>query len=253
MPRLETKVAIVTGAASGIGRAIATAFAKEGAKVVVADVAGEEGRAAVEAIRGQGGEAACVRADVSEPSGVQDMVKCALGRYGRIDVLVNNAAYFGPGNRKPVVDTLVEEWDRAMAVNLRGPFLACQQVIPVMLTLGGGSVINISSIGGLEAFPGFAAYVVSKGGLIQLTKSIAVDYGGANIRANAICPGAIDTAGGTRVQDDRDRQLVLSMCPMRRTGAPADVAWAAVYLASDEASYVNGAVLVVDGGRTAVS
>jgi NAD(P)-dependent dehydrogenase (short-subunit alcohol dehydrogenase family) len=253
MPRLDKKVAVVTGAASGIGRAIATAFAQEGAKVLVADIAEQNGRATVDLVRAQGNEAHFFHADVSQPSDVQDMVKSAVDFYGRIDILVNNAAYFGSGNRKTVVDTPVEEWDRTMAVNLKGPFLACKSVIPIMLTLGSGSIVNISSIGGLESFPSFAAYVVSKGGLLQLTKSIAIDYGSANIRANAICPGAIDTLGGDRVQNDHDRQLVLSMCPMRRTGAPLDVAYAAVYLASDEASYVNGAVLIVDGGRMAVS
>lgn len=253
MSRLKDKVAIVTGSASGIGQAIAVMFAREGAKVVVADIADEKGREVVKSILDDGGEAKYVHADISQTSAIEAMVKTALDGYGRLDILVNNAAYCGHGNRKPVVDTPMAEWDKTMEVNLRGVFLACKYVIPEMAKGGGGSIINISSIGGLEAFPSFAAYVTSKGGLIQLTKSIAIDYATVNIRANVICPGAIETPGGAQTQDDRDRELVISMCPMRRTGRPEDIAYAAVYLASDEASYVTGAILIVDGGRTAIA
>lgn len=254
--RLKDKVAIVTGAASGIGRATAILLAREGAQVVVADRSAE-GTVTVEEIVKNAGVATFVQVEMRDVESIRAMVEAASRMYGGLDILVNNAGRFGLFNYLPVVDTPVEEWDTTLAVNLRGAFIACKFAIPLMIKRGGGSIINVSSIGGVGAFPKFAAYVSSKGGLHPLTKSIALDYGKQGIRANLVCPGAIDTPGNDpfieSAYPSREAYIttVSAMNPLGRMGRPEDIAYAILYLASDEAAYVTGATIVVDGGRTA--
>jgi NAD(P)-dependent dehydrogenase (short-subunit alcohol dehydrogenase family) len=255
--RLKDKVAIVTGGASGIGRGIATLFAREGAAVIVADRSQQPGTATVDEIVKAGGVASFVPVELGDADSIRAMVEAAPRLYGGLDILVNNAARFGLNNYLPLADTPVEEWDATVAVNLRGAFIACKFAIPLMIKRGGGSIVNLSSIGGLAAFPRFAAYVSSKGGLHPLTKSIALDYGRHGIRANLICPGAIDTPGNdpfiatSYASREEYVEKMGTLTPLGRMGRPEDIAYAALYLASDEAAYVSGACIVVDGGRTA--
>jgi len=255
--RLADKVAIVTGATSGIGRAIATVFASAGARVIVSGRSADRGRAVVDEIVSAGGAAAYVQADLSDTESIRKLVDLATSTYGRLDILVNNAAQFGLANYLPLADTPIDEWDATLSVNLRAVFVACKFALPGMCAQGGGSIVNISSIGGLTAFPRYAAYVASKGALNQLTRSIALDYGRFNIRANLVCPGAIDTPGNDpfieAFYDSREAyvEAVSRQAPLGRIGSPEDVAYAALYLASPEAAYVSGACIVVDGGRLA--
>lgn len=253
--RLDYKIALVTGAASGIGEGIATLFAREGACVVMVDLQEQRGRHVEERIRGDGGEVRFLHADLQKASEIPDLVADAAGRFGGLDILVNNAGLYGWLNKKSVVDTPDEVWDRTLDVNLRAPFLLSKHTIPYMIKRGGGSIVNISSIGGLEAFPEFAAYSTSKGGLIQLTKSLALDFGRHGIRANAICPGAIDTPGNDVFVEDRQKYLetVCSLTALKQIGTPEDVAYAALFLASNESRYVTGTAVVVDGGRMAMA
>ena len=253
--RLRDRIAIVTGAASGIGRAIATMFGREGSRVFLLDVQADKGRQVEQEICQQGGKAFFVDIDLTDAAALVNAVTAAVSRFGGVDILVNNAAFYGPLNKKAVVDTPDEVWDRTMDVNLRSVFLLCKYCVPRMIERGGGSIINIASIGGLEAFPEFAAYSVSKAAVIQLTKTLAVDYGRHKIRANAICPGAIDTPGNEAFVENREQylSLIASLTPLRDIGTPEDVAYAALYLASEESRYVTGTTLVVDGGRLALA
>jgi NAD(P)-dependent dehydrogenase (short-subunit alcohol dehydrogenase family) len=248
MKRLENKVCIVTGAAHGIGRAIAERFAAEGAWVLLVDVDQPSGEAAVSGIAAAGGLAQFVQTDASVTEQIDKVVKVAKDERGQIDVLVNNAAYFGDGN--DVLKAAEEEWDRTYAVNLKGAALFTKAVLPSMLDRKNGSIINIASIQGLVAGRLSVAYTSMKHGLIGLTRSTALDFGPRGIRANAICPGPIRTRisppDGTPLHQ---RQVSKTM--LARTGEPSEVAWAAVFLASDESSYVTGAVLPVDGGWSA--
>lgn len=246
--RLKDKVAIVTGAASGIGQAIAQVFAKEGAKVVVNDINDKGGEATVKSITDCGGEALFVHADVSNSGEVRNMVKVTLEKFGGINVLVNNAAYLI--NFKPVLETPEDEWDIAIDVTLKGVFLCSKYALPEMIKAGGGSIINIASVGGMVGFADYSAYCSAKGGVIQLTKSMAIDYGRKNIRVNAICPGPIDTPTTPEAQDEKLHQWQRDMTVLGRTATPEEVAWPAVFLACDESSFVSGSNLVVDGGWT---
>src|SRR5271157_3113481 len=246
--RLKDKVAIVTGAASGIGQAIAQVFAKEGAKVVVNDINDKGGEATVKLIADCGGEALFVHADVSNSGEVRNMVKVTLEKFGGINVLVNNAAYLI--NFNPVLETPEDEWDIAIDVTLKGVFLCSKYALPEMIEAGGGSIINIASVGGMVGFADYSAYCSAKGGVIQLTKSMAIDYGRKNIRVNAICPGPIDTPTTPEAQDEKLHQWQRDMTVLGRTATPEEVAWPAVFLACDESSFVSGSNLVVDGGWT---
>lgn len=251
--RLDGKVALITGGASGIGEATVRLFAKEGAKVVVTDVQAEKGRAVVAAIKEAGGEAAFVRADVVREAQAKRMVEFTVKKYGRLDILFNNA---GVENPKPEVETSVAEWDTVMDVNVKGVFLGTKYAVPEMKKRGGGSIINTSSIFGLIGSPGFAAYHASKGAVRLLTKSTALAHAGDNIRANSICPGVIETPMFAQVlsesaNPDTARVEWMKTEPIGRFGRPDDIAYGALYLASDESAYVTGTELVIDGGYTA--
>jgi NAD(P)-dependent dehydrogenase (short-subunit alcohol dehydrogenase family) len=247
--KLKDKTAIVTGAANGIGRAIAIAFAREGAAVLVADVDEENGEATAADIRKEGLAATFVQTDVSDEAQVIEAVRRAAAKNGRIDVLCNNAAYIATWHGAADADR--EEWDRNYNISLMGYALFIKHVLPHMLPHRAGSIINISSVQGMVGARTSAPYIAMKHAIIGLTRSAAYDYGPQNIRVNAIAPGPIDTRiapgeGG----EHRRRQTNNTM--LGRTGAPEEVASAAVFLASDEASYVTGAVLPVDGGWTAM-
>ena len=253
--RLQDKVAIVTGATSGIGESIAILFAREGAKVLVVGRAEDRGKKVVQRIAEEGGEAIFRRVDLAHEEEIPPMIKAAVETWGRLDILVNNAAYFGRSIFKPLAETSLDGWKHAVAVNLTAIFIACQEAIPRMIEGGGGAIINISSIGGLNCFPACASYSITKGGLVQLTKSVALDYAKVGIRANVIASGAIDTPGNEPWYEEHGGkegylEWIGKTVPMGYIGKPEDIAWAAVYLASDESSYTTGTVLVVDGGRT---
>lgn len=248
--RLSGKVAIVTGAASGIGRAIALLFAAEKAKVCVVDINSAGGEETVSLIRQKGGEAIFSHTDVSNLADVGGMLSDTIQAYARVNVLVNNAAHMDERDYKAAVDTSEAQWDRSIKVTLKGVFLCSRAVIPEMIKAGEGSIINIASVGGLVGFASYAAYCSAKGGVIQLTKSLAIDYGKNNIRVNAICPGPIDTISSPEARDEKLHQWQRDMTVLGRTGAPEEVASCALFLATDDSSFVTGSNLVVDGGWT---
>jgi 3-oxoacyl-[acyl-carrier protein] reductase len=244
---LQDKVAIVTGASRGIGRAIAERFAAEGARVVVNYVAGSvKAQAVVNGIVAAGGEAIAVQADVSRSADVAALMAAALDRFGRIDILVNNA---GVMFTKPTLETSEAEWDLTIATNLKGPYLCSKAVAPIMIGQGAGTIINMSSNSGLyhPSAMRFTEYVVSKAGINGLTKAMALAFG-PQIRVNAICPGWIRTDMLEEI-DAAVHQRILDESPIGRWGTPADIASAAVYLASDQSSFVTGELHLVAGGR----
>jgi len=246
--RLENKVAIVTGAGSGIGEGIACTYAKEGCKVALAGRTRSTLEKTAEKITEMGGESLVVVTDVAESEQVAHMVLQTKERFGRIDILVNNAAS-SPPMGVGIADLAEKDWDNVMNVDLRGAFLCCRYVIPVMIGQGKGKIINISSVAGVVAEKGVNVYGVAKAGIIQLTRQVAVDHARQGINANCICPGYIDTPmTAPLLMDDRLRESIVSFFPIRRIGKPEEVAHGAVYLGSDEADYVTGAVLAIDGG-----
>jgi len=249
---LTGKVAIVTGAGSGIGAAMARALHAAGSSVVVADISGNEKVVADE--RGDG--ALAVSVDVLEAGSVESMVNLTVERFGRLDVLCNNAGTSGAA--APTADATLDNWDRVLGINARGAFLGCHFAIPAMLANGGGSIVNTASIAGLVGLPGFPAYIASKGAVVQLTKGIAAEYGKAGIRCNAICPGIIETPMldelAANAPDAREQMdgLAHQATVLGRLGQPSEIAAVAVFLASDAASFVTGVALPVDGGYTAI-
>lgn len=249
MKRLEGKVAIVTGGGSGIGRATAELFAKEGARVVVADYQSEMGRETLEAIQKAGGEARFVPVDVSNSAEVARMVEAAVAAYGGIDILFNGAGvlFFGT-----VLETDEKTWNRVLAINLTGTFLCSKAVLPHMIQRGGGAIVNVSSsTGAHDAGSNAAAYVTSKGGVALLTKAMAVDHAQDNVRVNALAPGPTDTPMlRENFSPERLKEFAQAF-PMKRLGRPGEIAGAALFLVSDESSFVTGALLAVDGGQTA--
>jgi NAD(P)-dependent dehydrogenase (short-subunit alcohol dehydrogenase family) len=250
--RLADKVTIITGAGGGMGRVAAQMFAKEGAKIVVAEYGEAAGQETVDIVRAEGGEATFVKVDVSKEADAKAMVDHAVETYGRLDCLYNNAGVM-PEADHSVIDTDVDVWDQVMAVNVRGVFLGCKYAIPAMEAGGGGSIINIASF---VALVGCSvpqdAYTASKGAVLSLTRSLAVQFGPKGIRTNAICPGPVETPllMDWLVRDEAAKQLRLARNPTGRFGKPEEIVYMAMYLASDESRWTNGASLVVDGGIT---
>ena len=248
--RLQDKVAIITGAGSGMGRVAAQMFAAEGAKVVVAEFDEAAGRQTVASVLDAGGAASFVRTDVSNKADAKAMVDHAVATYGRVDALYNNAGVM-PEPDHSVIDTDVATWDKVMAVNVRGVFLGCKYAIPRMLEQGSGSVINISSfVALLGCSVPQDAYTASKGAVLSLTRSLAVQFGPRGVRSNAICPGPIETPllMDWLLKDEAAKQLRLARNPTGRFGKPEEIVNAAIYLASDESRWTNGAHFVIDGG-----
>ncbi len=249
--KLEGKVALVTGGGSGIGRATALAFAREGAKVVVADVLTDGGEGTVQRIKEAGGKAIFVKTDVSKAGEVIALIDNVVTIYGKLDCACNNAGI--EGSMAPTADCTEENWDRTIDINLKGVWLCMKYEIPEMLKRGGGAIVNTASIAGLVGFQGLPAYCASKGGIIQLTKTAALEYATKGIRINAVCPGVIRTPMVERVtggKPELEAQFT-ALEPVGRIGAPGEVAEAVVWLCSDAASFVTGHPLVVDGGFVA--
>lgn len=253
---LEGKSAIVTGAASGIGRAIARRFSREGARLLLADVNEVGANETAGLIADAGGDAGVAPCDVADPEQVRSVVEEAVERHGRLDIVVNVAGIGGGGRAE---DCSTEDFRRVLDVNLSGPFYVAKYAIPHLRRAGGGSIINVSSVYGLIAAPNVPAYCASKGGLIMLTKQLAVDYAREGIRVNCICPGYVDTdMGGRRTRmapDDAARALAnreakATMQPIGRQAQPEEIAGAAVFLAGDDAAFAAGSILVVDGGES---
>jgi NAD(P)-dependent dehydrogenase (short-subunit alcohol dehydrogenase family) len=247
--RLANKVAIITGAASGMGKAAAELFAREGASIILADIMVKEGEEIVRDIREAGGHAIFVKTNVANEDEVKHMVETAIDTFGHVDVLYNNAGIM-PAEDGSVTEITEATWDRIMDINIKSAFLCCKYTIPYMVKQGSGSIINVASF---VAFLGCTvpqdAYTVSKGGMLSLTKSLAVQYGRYNIRCNAICPGPIETPL-LRVlwTSEEARNLRLNRIPLGRFGEAKDIVYMALYLASDESSWTTGAWLLVDGG-----
>ncbi len=249
MGRLQDKVAIVTGAGQGLGRSTAQRFATEGARVVIADMNGKTAHDTAEEIVAGGGEALAVVVDVSSAEEAERMVAATLAEYGRVDILVNNAATFGSG--KHIADIDAEEWDQVMGVNLRGPFLCSKYVIPPMRRQGGGSVVFVSSMSGVVGNELQADYNTSKHGLIGLARCLAQDCGEEGIRANVVCPTGMNSPMMARTPAENVAPYA-AMTMFSRFAEPEEVANAILFLASDEASYITATVLMVDGGATAI-
>jgi NAD(P)-dependent dehydrogenase (short-subunit alcohol dehydrogenase family) len=251
--KLQDRVAVITGAGSGIGQAMALLFAKQGARVVAADVNGAAAEATTAMITDAGGTATPFTVDVIEPQQVQAMIEQARSAYGRIDLLCNNA---GIGSTTDVVACEPDEWDRVMTVNVKSVYLGCKYAVPHMIEQGGGVIINTASVAGMVGIVKRAAYCASKGAVIALTRQVAIEYVGQNIRVNCLCPGTVDSPWVERLlqqTDDRAaaRQALEARQPMGRLGTPQEVAAAALYLASDDAAFITGTGLVIDGGWTA--
>lgn len=249
--RLNDKVALITGAGSGIGQATALLFAREGARVLVADRTEAAARKTAE--MAEGGKVMPVRADVTQSDEVQTMIDTCLRRFGRIDILCNIA---GIGSTQNVVETPEELWEQVFAVNARGVFLCCKYAIPHMVEAGGGAIVNMASVAGQIGIPNRAAYCAAKGAVILLTKSIAVDYVKQGIRCNCVCPGTVDSPWVARLVSNTSdpvaaRTALEARQPMGRLGTPDEIAQAVLYLASDDAAFITGSELVIDGGWTA--
>lgn len=251
--RLAEKVAMITGAGSGIGEATAHLFAREGAAVMIADINGEAAQKVCEAIQAEGGHAAWVQTDVTSEESAAAMIQTTLARFGRVDILFNNAGNEGFGS---VVNTDLAVWERIFAVHVRGTFLCSKYVIPAMIEGGkGGVVINVSSVAGLIGIPNMAAYCAAKGAIVNLTRAMAVDFAAHHIRVNCIAPGTTMTPLGQRlIANDTPERLAqrLSRYPLGRFGQPEEIARSVLFLASDDSSYATGMCLTIDGGLTCV-
>ena len=252
--RLQDKTAIVTGGASGIGRAICRLFAGEGARVAISDIDVEGGRETEQAIAAAGGEATFVETDVSREADVEALVEATVSAYGTVDVLVNDAAAFVFGLVEDVTD---DDWQRVFGVNVIGAAYCVKHVVPIMKKAGGGSIVNIASVSGFIAQPAFVPYNSSKGALVQLTRCLALDLAPHNIRVNCVCPGAVSTKASEQhrvfagLEREEFQKLAAEVSFMKRVAEPKEIAYGALFLASDEASFVTGTPLVMDGGATA--
>ena len=254
--RLESKVALITGGGSGIGRACAEMFAREGAKVAVSDISLERAQATTQFVTSHGGEAIAISGDVSVGDDAQNMVSATVEKFGKLDVLVNSAGV-SARNAMPKGSSPEEVWDKVMDVNLKGTYMVSWHAVPEMAKSGGGSIINLSSIMGLVGYPvgmggGFNPYNPSKGGVLQFTRNLAIDSASKNVRVNCICPGYVETDLTSALTKDAEALSRLeTLHPIGRLGQPEEIAYAALYLASDESGFVTGTPLVVDGGYTA--
>jgi NAD(P)-dependent dehydrogenase (short-subunit alcohol dehydrogenase family) len=251
--RLNGKAAIITGAASGIGAATARRFHAEGASVLIVDRSGEDAAALAHSLDPSGRQARALTADVQDEAALRGCVGAALDTWGRLDIVVNNA---GVPSRMPLEELTPEEIDRVIGVNLKGPLLLCKHAVPIMQRAGGGAIVNVASISATCGIPGQFIYAPSKGALAQMTRQLAVEYASHNIRVNAVSPGTIDTPMLRQRVTDPDRQKrsldwLLARHPIGRFGRPEEVAAAILFLASDEASFITGANLAVDGGYAA--
>jgi NAD(P)-dependent dehydrogenase (short-subunit alcohol dehydrogenase family) len=250
--RLENKVAIITGGGDGIGQASAMMFAKEGAKVVIADIKPENGNKTVDMVKSVGGVAMFVQVDVSKADGVENMVKKTIEAYGKIDILINSAAVFVEAT---VLNTSEEDWDRIMDINLKGIFLCCKYTIPEMIKAGKGSIVNIGSEAGITGFKNQTAYDASKGGVVNMTRAMALDFAEKNIRVNCVCPGTTETPMVKQAiavaPDPAQARRNFSSRPLLRLGRPEEIAAGILYIASDESEYATGAIIAIDGGKTA--
>jgi 3-oxoacyl-[acyl-carrier protein] reductase len=248
MKCLEGKVAVITGAARGIGQGIAVRFAQEGAKLAAVDILAEKLKQVVNNIQEQGGEAIDIEADITNSSEIDQFISQTMKHFGRIDILVNNA---GIGGSKGCLDTTEEDWDRMVTTNLKSNFLVCKRVIPEMLRTGKGKIINIASMYGLLGSPGAPAYCAAKAGVINLTRQLAVDFSGKNILVNAISPGLIETEMTRhKLSDPQKKRNFVQEIPLGRHGNPSDIAGAAVFLAANDSDFITGQNLVVDGGQS---
>lgn len=249
--KFSGKVALVTGAAAGIGRATALAFARERAKIILADVMAKEGEEAAQTIRKAGGEAMFIKTDVAKPADVERAVDQALENFGRLDFAFNNAGI--EGRRATTAECTEENWDRVISINLKGVWLCLRQEIPVMRQQGGGAIVNNASIAGLVGFPGLPAYTASKFGVIGLTKAAALEYAKDGIRVNAVCPGVIHTAMVDRLIEENPEMGagISAGTPLGRMGKPEEIAEVVIWLCSDAASFVTGHALAADGGYVA--
>lgn len=248
MGRLDGKVAIITGGASGQGAEEVRLFTKEGAKVVATDLQEEKLNKVVEDVKKAGGDAIAITHDITSEQGWVDVVKKTVDTYGSLNILVNNAGVFSAGNAE---ETTLEDWNKVMSINAGGAFLGTKYSIPEMRKAGGGSIVNISSISGILGF-GAAAYNASKGAMRTFTKNVAADYAKENIRVNSIHPGVIVSPMTNPILEVKEsRENFENMTPMPRLGEPIDIAYGALYLASDEASFMTGSELVIDGGIVA--
>lgn len=251
--KLQDRVAVITGAGSGIGQAMALQFAREGARILAADINGDAAQQTVGMVTDAGGTCQSYPVDVTQPEQVRAMIDQALATYGQLDILCNNA---GIGSTTDVVDCEPEDWDRVMTVNVKSVFLGCKYAVPHMVQQQRGVIINTASVAGMVGIVKRAAYCASKGAVIALTRQVAVEYVKQGIRVNCLCPGTVDSPWVERLlaqADDRvaARQALEARQPMGRLGTPEEVAAAALYLASDDAAFITGTGLVLDGGWTA--
>ncbi|MDB5713841.1 MAG: 3-oxoacyl-(Acyl-carrier-protein) reductase [Sphingomonadales bacterium] len=247
--KLKNKVAVVTGSGKGIGRAIAERFATEGAGVVVCDIDEDSAKAVAETINSNGGSAIGLRVDVSDKASVEALVAASTKHFGHVDIVCNNAGVLD--DFTPLGDVTDALWERIIGINLTGCFLVSRAFLPGMLERKSGTFVNLASMAGIVAQAGGLAYTVSKHGVIGLTKQVSADYGPAGIRANAICPGAIETdLSRSFLKDAPEVLAVVESVPAGRQGRPEEIAGLATYLASDESSFVHGASMVIDGGWT---